>query len=165
MDIIVYASIVLFYYLCTYSALICGDNEHWARIKFTQIRIAFERYSVSTVKLNLGLKDRAATWQTHTVRVFWQLGKRQEMLEKKRKATWWVCGVVYVNEKKTCLGAMIRQMTKKSHEFCLVFSFVNFFFLRFFLNVGHFLKSLLNFCYNIASVLCFGFLATSHMGS
>ena len=61
-----------------------------------------------------------------------------------------------MNEKKTCLGAMTRQMTQKSHEFCLVFSFVNFFFLRFFLNVGHFLKSLLNFCYNIASVLCFG---------
>ena len=69
-----------------------------------------------------------------------------------------------MNEKKTCLGSMTRQMTKKSHEFCLVFSFVNFFFLRFFY-VGHFLKSLLNFCYNIASVLCFGFSATSHVGS
>ena len=38
-----------------------------------------------TVKLNLGLKDRAATWQMHTGRVFWQLGRRQEMLEKKKK--------------------------------------------------------------------------------
>ena len=38
-----------------------------------------------TVKLNLGLKDRAATWQMHTGRVFWQLGRRQEMPEEKKK--------------------------------------------------------------------------------
>ena len=37
-----------------------------------------------TVKLSLGLKDRA-TWRMHTMLVLWQLGKREEMLEKEGK--------------------------------------------------------------------------------
>jgi hypothetical protein len=40
----------------------------------------------------------------------------------------------------------------------------NFFEKKGFFNVDHF-KSLYGICYNIASVLCYGFLASRHVGS
>ena len=43
-----------------------------------------------------------------------------------------------------------------------VFSFKIFFF---FLDMDHFFKVFIEFCYNIAFVLCFGFLAARHVGS
>ena len=38
-----------------------------------------------------------------------------------------------------------------------------FFIFKYFFDLDHFLKPLLN-CYNIASVLCVGFLAARHVG-
>ena len=53
-----------------------------------------------TVKLNLGLKDRAATWQMHTGWVFWQLGRRQEMPEKKKKKSYIIIMWSHICERK-----------------------------------------------------------------
>ena len=49
-------------------------------------------------------------------------------------------------------------------DVCYLFDTFAFFFFKIFY-VEHFLKAFIEFCYNIASSLCFGFLAMRHVGS
>ena len=44
-------------------------------------------------------------------------------------------------------------------------AFLSFFFFKISLDVDHFFLSFFLICYNIPSVLCFGFLASRHVGS
>ena len=63
------------------------------------------------------------------------------------------------------LVSFLRNSKGEIHLMLVVlFIFSYTFFKRFFFFVDHFLKSLYWICYNIASVLCFGFLATRHVG-